>query len=130
MKGAKAMKTRLMISVVLASAVLSAPAFAVDYAQERGVAPSTMPYSPDETGKVSNPPNSPQAWPATPVAALPQPTVADYFARYDVNRDGVVSWAEAQVDGDLVRAFGQADANRDGALTPIEFQNAALLARG
>jgi hypothetical protein len=126
------MKTRLVISAALASAALSAPAFAIDYAQERGVAPSTMPYSPDETGKVSNAPSSIQAWPATPVVvtAPQQLTVADYFARYDVNRDGIVSWAEAQADADLVRTFARADANRDGVLTPAEFHNAALLARG
>jgi hypothetical protein len=113
------MKRRLVVSVVLATAALTAPAFAVDYAQERGVAPSSIPLSPDETGKVSNAPS---------FDASRGSTVAGFFARYDVNRDGAVSWAEAQADRDLVQVFARADANRDGALTPPEFHDAAVLA--
>lgn len=111
---------KLSLCAALASAALSAPAFAVDYAQERGVAPSTVPLSTDETGKVSNAPT----WSMAPGRA----SVSDFFVRYDANRDGVVSWAEAQADADLVQVFARADANGDGVLTPAEFQSAAVLA--
>jgi hypothetical protein len=52
----------------------------------------------------------------------------DFFARYDANRDGVVSWEEAQQDPDLVQVFERADENHDGVLSPAEFANAAALA--
>jgi hypothetical protein len=109
-KELKAMKRRLVISVVLASATLGVPAFAADYAP---------PLAPDETGKVQNAPS---------FTAQRGNTVAEFFARYDVNRDGVVSWSEAQADADLVQVFARADANRDGALTAPEFNQAANLA--
>ena len=89
------MKSRLQVCIALACAALNAPAFAVDYAEERGVVPAAVPPSPDETGKVSNVPQ----WNAARAPA----SVGDFFAR--------------------------ADANADGALTPGEFQNAAILAR-
>lgn len=117
------MKTRLSISIALAFSALSASALAVDYAEERGVTPSVVPPAPDETGSVHNVPqwSTPRGRAATP---------AEFFARYDVNRDGVVSWAEAQADPDLVQVFARADINGDGMLTPGEFQDAAVLARG
>jgi Ca2+-binding EF-hand superfamily protein len=54
--------------------------------------------------------------------------IDDFFARYDTNRDGVVSWEEAQQDPDLVRVFERADENHDGVLTRAEFETAAVLA--
>ena len=59
----------------------------------------------------------------------PQPgSPDDFFARYDTNRDGVVSWEEAQQDPDLERVFAAADQNHDGVLSRAEFRNAAALA--
>ena len=52
----------------------------------------------------------------------------DFFARYDTNRDGAVSWEEAQQDPDLERVFTAADQNHDGVLSRAEFRNAAALA--
>ena len=113
------MNSRLCISIGLATAALSASAFAVDYPEERGVIPSVVPPAPDETGTVHNVPQ----W-----RGASAPSVSDYFARYDVNRDGVVSWAEAQADADLVQVFQRSDVNRDGVLTFAEFHNAAIFA--
>ena len=62
---------------------------------------------------------------ATPVE---KGSTDDFFARYDTNRDGVVSWEEAQQDPDLVRVFERADENHDGVLTRAEFETAAVLA--
>ena len=67
------------------------------------------------------------AAPVAPAAAAGN-SVDDYFARYDTNRDGVVDWNEARVDPELVRAFTEADADHDGALTRAEFQDAAKIA--
>jgi Ca2+-binding EF-hand superfamily protein len=66
---------------------------------------------------------------AAPQARHAEEGSPDYFfARYDTNRDGVVSWDEAQQDPDLVRVFERADENHDGVLTRAEFENAARLA--
>jgi len=54
--------------------------------------------------------------------------VGDFFARYDKNRDGVISYAEAQADPDLILVFERADANHDGVLDRREFDQAAILA--
>ena len=54
--------------------------------------------------------------------------VDSYFARYDTNRDGTISWEEAQQDADLLAVFDRADANGDRVLSRNEFQDAAVLA--
>jgi hypothetical protein len=101
----------------------AASAVAVDYPEERGAVPSVIPPSPDEAGIVRNPPRWRDA-----VAPQDQASINAYFARYDVNRDGVVSWDEAQADPELVSVFTRADADGNGVLTPAEFQTAAVLA--
>ena len=106
-------------------------AAANDYPEERGVVPSVVPPAPDETGRVNNVP----VWRSVPpgvstVTSTPPAarTIDDYFARYDANHDGVITWNEAQVDPDLASAFNRADANSDGVLTRAEFQDAATIA--
>jgi len=86
-----------------------------------------IPPSPDESGLVRNPPASSNAAPVAPAPAAGN-TVDDFFARYDANHDGVISWNEAQADADLAHAFTRADANNDGVLTRAEFQDAAMIA--
>lgn len=112
---------------------LSASAFAVDYPEERGVVPSVVPPAPDESGTVNNIP----AWRSSPEALAgaqePQPLASDrsvdsYFLRYDANRDGAITWDEAQQDPDLVAVFDRADANGDRILSRSEFQDAAVIA--
>lgn len=102
---------------------------AIDYPEERGVVPAVVPPAPDETGRVNNVPEwrgfAPVAPAAGPAAAN---SIDDYFARYDTNHDGVITWNEAQVDPDLVSAFSRADANSDGVLTRSEFGDAAAIA--
>lgn len=44
--------------------------------------------------------------------------------------DGDLSTSTAEIDAGLTREFGRADANSDGSLTPIEFQNWANSALG
>jgi EF hand domain-containing protein len=120
---------------------LAASAFAVDYPEERGVVPSVIPPSPDESGVVNNVPRwrdvpSNQAAPLSSALDETGPaeiaagdrSVDSYFSRYDANHDGVVSWEEAQRDPDLARVFSRADANGDGVLTRAEFEDAAVLA--
>ena len=107
--------------------VFAASAFAVDYPEERGVVPSVVPPAPDESGVVNNIP----AWRTTPGADAPRADdrgVDSYFARYDTNRDGVISWEEAQQDADLISVFDRADSNGDRVLSRGEFQEAAVLA--
>jgi hypothetical protein len=115
------------IALGVAAVSFAGPAAAIDYPEERGVVPSVIPPAPDESGRVNN---VPQWRSVTPVA--PAPTAAnsidDYFARYDANHDGVITWNEAQVDPDLAHAFDRADANSDGVLTRAEFQDAATIA--
>ena len=101
-------------------------AAAIDYPEERGVVPSLIPPAPDETGRVNNVPAWRSVAPAAPAAAAN--SIDDYFARYDANHDGVITWNEAQADADLVSAFNRADANTDGVLTRAEFQDAAVIA--
>ena len=117
------------IALGVAALSFAGPAAAIDYPEERGVVPSMVPPAPDETGRVNNVPQwgsvAPTAVPVAPVAAN---SIDDYFARYDANHDGVITWNEAQVDPDLVRAFNLADANSDGVLTRAEFQDAATIA--
>ena len=86
-----------------------------------------IPPSPDESGLVRNPPAWSNVAPVAPAPAAGN-TVDDFFARYDTNHDGVVSWQEAQQDADLAAAFTSADANNDGVLTRAEFQDAAMIA--
>ena len=114
------------IALGIATFSLAGPAMAIDYPEERGVVPSVIPPAPDETGRVNNVPQWRSVAPAAPVAA--GNSIDDYFARYDANHDGVITWNEAQVDPDLVRAFNLADANSDGVLTRAEFQEAAMIA--
>ena len=111
---------RVSAIVLTATAFAAGNAAAVDYPEEYGVVPSAIPPSPDESGLVRNVP----AW----RSAASGNTVDDFFARYDTNRDGVISWNEAQADPDLARAFTRADANNDGALSRAEFGNAAIIA--
>jgi len=101
-------------------------AAAIDYPEERGLVPSVIPPAPDETGRVNNVPQWRSVTPVAPVAA--GNSIDDYFARYDANHDGVITWNEAQVDPELVRAFNLADTNSDGVLTRAEFQEAAMIA--
>jgi len=114
------------IALGIAAFSLAGPAMAIDYPEERGVVPSVIPPAPDETGRVNNVPQWRSVAPAAPVAA--GNSIDDYFARYDANHDGVITWNEAQVDPELVRAFNLADANSDGVLTRAEFQEAAMIA--
>ena len=116
------------IALGVAALSFAGPAAAIDYPEERGVVPSAIPPAPDETGRVNNIPQWRSVAPVTPAAPLAANSVDDYFARYDANHDGVISWSEAQVDPDLVRAFNLADANSDGVLTRAEFQDAATIA--
>src|SRR5690348_3718617 len=81
-------------------------AAAIDYPEERGLVPSVIPPAPDETGRVNNVPQWRSVTPVAPVAA--GNSIDDYFARYDANHDGVITWNEAQVDPELVRAFNLA----------------------
>ena len=85
---------------------------------------AAIPSAPDEAGIIRNPPLE-----SSPVTPADQATNVDaYFARYDANHDGVVSWQEAQVDPELVNVFARADADGNGMLTPAEFRTAAVLA--
>lgn len=115
------------IALGVAALSFAGPAAAIDYPEERGIVPSVVPPAPDETGRVNN---VPQWRTATPVAPAPRAanSIDDYFARYDANHDGVITWNEAQVDADLAHAFNRADANSDGVLTRAEFQDAATIA--
>src|SRR4051812_5651759 len=99
---------RITAIVLTATAFAAGNAAAVDYPEEYGVVPSAIPPSPDESGLVRNVP----AWGSSALnsaAVAPAPaagnTVDDFFARYDTNRDGVISADEAQADPDLARAF-------------------------
>lgn len=124
------------IALGVAALSFAGPAAAIDYPEERGVVPSMVPPAPDETGRVNNVPQWRSVTPVAPAPSAatvaPAPVAAnsidDYFARYDANHDGVITWNEAQVDPDLVRAFNLADANSDGVLTRAEFQDAATIA--
>ncbi len=121
------MKRFIALGATLLS--IAGPAAAIDYPEERGLVPSVVPPAPDETGRVNNVPQ----WRVTPGAPTEAPVAAansidDYFARYDANHDGVITWSEAQVDPDLVHAFNRADANSDSVLTRAEFQDAARIA--
>src|SRR5262245_60783749 len=79
-------------------------------------------YLLDEPGKPV-PCASARAVPAAPVAVAPvaQPQAAAntdaLFARFDANRDGAISWQEAQADPDLVRYFRDADRDANQSLT-------------
>jgi len=114
------------IALGIAAFSLAGPAMAIDYPEERGVVPSIVPPAPDESGRVNNVPQWSSLAPVAPAAKAN--SIDDYFARYDANHDGVITWNEAQVDPDLVRAFNRADANTDGVLTRAEFQDAATIA--
>ena len=117
------------IALAVSAFSFAGSAMAIDYPEERGVVPSVIPASPDETGRVNNVPQWRSVTPVAPVAApVAANSVDDYFARYDANHDGVITWNEAQVDADLVHAFNRADANSDGVLTRAEFQDAATIA--
>jgi hypothetical protein len=97
---------------------IAGSAAAVDYPEERGLVPSTVPAAPDESGIVRNVPS----WAGAGQGA------ESYFARYDANRDGTISWEEAQQDPDLLAVFDRADANGDRVLSRNEFHDAAVLA--
>jgi len=97
---------------------------AVDYPEERGVVPSVIPSSPDESGSVRNP----TRWHEDRLSPAQRANIDEYFVRYDANRDGVVSWDEARADPELMRVFGRADKDNNGVLTRDEFQTAAMLA--
>ena len=117
----KAAKTLLAVCAL----GLSASAFAVDYPEERGVIPSVIPPAPDESGTVNNVPS----WRGDPGAPLAdERSVDSYFTRYDTDRDGVISYAEAQQDAELLSVFTAADANGDRVLSRAEFQDAVVLA--
>lgn len=62
------------------------------------------------------------------VGSAPDRSVEAFFLRYDGNRDGVVSWDEAQRDPELANVFNDADRNGDASLSRSEFQDAAVLA--
>jgi hypothetical protein len=110
------------IALGVAALSFAGPAAAIDY-------PAMVPSAPDETGRVNNVPQWRSVTPVTPAAPVAAGnSIDDYFARYDANHDGVITWSEAQVDPDLVRAFHRADANSDGVLTRTEFQDAATIA--
>jgi hypothetical protein len=97
---------------------IAGAAFAIDYPEERGLVPSTVPAAPDESGIVRNVPS----W------ASSDQGVESYFTRYDTNRDGMITREEAQQDPDLLGVFERADANGDQVLSRSEFQEAAVLA--
>ena len=86
-----------------------------------------IPVAPDEAGIVRNAP-SVHGDVLTAAPAAGDRGVDAYFTRYDANRDGVISWEEAQQDDDLVRVFSRADDNGDRVLSRAEFQDAAVLA--
>lgn len=50
------------------------------------------------------------------------------FSSLDLNGDGKLSLAEAAGYSDIVTRFDRADRNRDGRLTPAEFERLAKLA--
>lgn len=58
----------------------------------------------------------------------PGDDVQALFSSYDANRDGSISWAEAQADPELARWFARADRDLDRALTPAEFDGAVDMA--
>ena len=119
----KAVKTLLSVCAL----GIAGSALAVDYPEERGLVPSTVPAAPDESGVVRNVPS----WANAPGGDTPladDQSVDSYFARYDTNRDGMITWEEAQQDPDLARVFERADANGDRVLSRSEFQDAAVLA--
>ena len=57
-------------------------------------------------------------------ASVDKASEASLFSRYDRNRDGVISWPEAQADPELAQWFAAADSDRNGALTRGEFNMA------
>ena len=87
-----------------------------------------IPAAPDEAGIVRNAPGVYGDVLAPAPSAATDRGVDGYFSRYDSNRDGVISWEEAQQDDDLVRVFSRADGNGDRVLSRAEFQDAAVLA--
>jgi EF hand len=54
------------------------------------------------------------------LADAPRPV--DPFAALDRDQDGRLSLEEARVDSTLGRRFAQLDANKDGFLSPMEFE--------
>jgi Ca2+-binding EF-hand superfamily protein len=60
-------------------------------------------------------------------AGSPARGADELFSSYDANRDGMISWQEAQADPALARWFAQADADRNTALTRSEFGTAVAL---
>ena len=122
------------------------------YAEERGLSTGPVPPSVDEGGVARNPSalNEPEvliveehvlvaepvivaepavADPAAPIIVQgPQESVSALFDRYDVNRDGMISAQEARADPELQRWFTAADSDRNGALTPGEFDSAVQMA--
>jgi len=65
---------------------------------------------------------------SAPVAAGTSGSEDALFARYDANRDGMISAQEAQADPELLRWFAAADSDRNGALTRGEFGTAVDIA--
>jgi hypothetical protein len=65
---------------------------------------------------------------SAPIAADSAGSADALFARYDANRDGMISTQEAQTDPELLRWFAAADSDRNGALTRSEFGMAVDIA--
>jgi hypothetical protein len=60
-------------------------------------------------------------------APQPEPKRGSSFHSLDLNGDGRLSLAEAAGYGEIVTRFDRADRNRDGKLTPAEFERLAKL---
>ena len=60
---------------------------------------------------------------AATLAFAGEPTEKKAFSDLDKNKDGVITQSEASVDRELVAHFNDADADRNGFLTPSEFDS-------
>jgi len=75
----------------------------------------------------NNPGIVPMSAAAGGTAESPSAEPMGSLAALDLNRDGKLSLAEAAGHSDIVTRFERADRNKDGKLTPAEFERLAKL---
>jgi hypothetical protein len=102
----------ILVGLVLFLAMAMMGVVAVNGTNNPGVAPSPQPSA--AAGSTAGRP-----------AAEPK---RGSFNSLDLNGDGKLSLAEAAGYSDIVTRFDRADRNRDGRLTPAEFERLAKLA--